>query len=244
MLNVLLISVIGVGLVLPIYSTQAAPKSYGAYLCQFSHRYDCVSIERGDTWEKRWSNSYQRDLVMRINRMNTPLQSGMKIAVPKSLSRLDHKDIAPFENRRVAEDRKVIIFDPKHLAWGAYDENGRLVKWGPAAGGQNWCSDINRGCRTGSGTFVVYHKRGAGCKSSKYPVGKGGAPMPHCMFFHGGFALHGSPAVPGYNASHGCVRLYNEDAKWLNEQFVQVNGVGDLGTKVIVLPYGERTAEF
>jgi len=33
------------------------------------------------------------------------------------------------------------------------------------------------------------------------------------MFFHGGFALHGSPSVPGYNASHGCVRLFDDDAE-------------------------------
>ncbi|HRE32879.1 MAG TPA: L,D-transpeptidase, partial [Candidatus Berkiella sp.] len=54
-----------------------------------------------------------------------------------------------------------------------------------------------------------------------YPVGKGGAPMPYCMFFHGGYALHGSNSVPSYNASHGCVRMAPEDAQWLNEDFVQ-----------------------
>ena len=40
------------------------------------------------------------------------------------------------------------------------------------------------------------------------------------MFFHGGFALHGSYEVPGYHASHGCVRMFVNDAKWLNEEFV------------------------
>jgi lipoprotein-anchoring transpeptidase ErfK/SrfK len=28
-------------------------------------------------------------------------------------------------------------------------------------------------------------------------------------YFTGGYALHGSPSVPGYPASHGCVRLSN-----------------------------------
>jgi lipoprotein-anchoring transpeptidase ErfK/SrfK len=40
------------------------------------------------------------------------------------------------------------------------------------------------------------------------------------MYFHNGFALHGSYEVPGYNASHGCVRIFVNDAKWLNQDFV------------------------
>jgi lipoprotein-anchoring transpeptidase ErfK/SrfK len=39
------------------------------------------------------------------------------------------------------------------------------------------------------------------------------------MFFHRGYALHGSYDVPGYNASHGCVRMFVKDAKWLNQEF-------------------------
>lgn len=36
-----------------------------------------------------------------------------------------------------------------------------------------------------------------------------GSPMPHAMFFHGGYAIHGTYAVGqlGRRASHGCVRL-------------------------------------
>ncbi|HSJ34262.1 MAG TPA: L,D-transpeptidase family protein [Acidimicrobiia bacterium] len=40
-------------------------------------------------------------------------------------------------------------------------------------------------------------------------------------YFRGGFALHGSPSVPAYPASHGCVRVTNWDADWLaKEMFV------------------------
>ena len=35
------------------------------------------------------------------------------------------------------------------------------------------------------------------------------------MYFVGGWAVHGSPSVPEYPASHGCVRLSNDDADWL-----------------------------
>jgi lipoprotein-anchoring transpeptidase ErfK/SrfK len=31
--------------------------------------------------------------------------------------------------------------------------------------------------------------------------------MPYAMYFVGGFAMHEYPDVPGYPASHGCVRM-------------------------------------
>ncbi|WP_425324687.1 L,D-transpeptidase [Methylobacterium soli] len=36
-----------------------------------------------------------------------------------------------------------------------------------------------------------------------------GSPMPHAMFFRGGYAIHGTYAVGhlGRRASHGCIRL-------------------------------------
>lgn len=37
-------------------------------------------------------------------------------------------------------------------------------------------------------------------------------------YFSGGYALHGSPSVPGYPASHGCVRLTFWDSDWLESQ--------------------------
>lgn len=35
------------------------------------------------------------------------------------------------------------------------------------------------------------------------------------LYFHAGFAIHGSPSVPPYPASHGCVRVTRADARWL-----------------------------
>ena len=35
------------------------------------------------------------------------------------------------------------------------------------------------------------------------------------MYFFKGWAIHGSPSVPAYPASHGCVRISNADADWL-----------------------------
>lgn len=126
---------------------------------------------------------------------------------------------------------KVIVVDPNVHAWGAYTENGDLIKAGLATAGNSWCHDIKRSCRTKAGTFRIHSLGSARCKSSIYPLPRGGAPMPYCMFFNKNQGLHGSYNVVEGNVSHGCVRLRVHDAEWLRFQFVRV------GTKVIVRPY-------
>jgi len=120
-----------------------------------------------------------------------------------------------FPAKRSATGRNVFIFDPRRVRWAAYDKNGNLVKTGAASGGKNYCRDLHRRCHTPAGVYSVYAKQGASCKSSKFPIGKGGAPMPYCMFFRGGYAIHGSYHVPNYNASHGCIRVHPSAVKWL-----------------------------
>ncbi len=65
--------------------------------------------------------------------------------------------------------------------------------------------------------------------SSKYE----NAPMPWSIFFHGGYAIHGTTDVKhlGHVASHGCVRLDPRDAKALYD-LVQEYGMGN--TKVVL----------
>ena len=60
--------------------------------------------------------------------------------------------------------------------------------------------------------------------SSKYE----NAPMPYSIFFHGGYAIHGTTDVKhlGHVASHGCVRLHPDNAKMLYD-LVQEYGMGN-----------------
>lgn len=125
----------------------------------------------------------------------------------------------------------VVIIDPVKHNWGAYTSDGKLKRTGLVSAGSKWCSDLGRPCKTKSGTFHVYSLGGPGCISHKFPLGRGGAPMPYCMFFNGGQGMHGSYEVVAGNISHGCVRLHVDDAEWLRHNFVHN------GTKVIVKPY-------
>lgn len=192
--------------------------SIGAQVCQQAG-YECYKVKKGDTWAKLFPDEHERFVVKKINRMNTPLYAGKIIALPTT-GVGSHMEHAPFPSRlENGSGEKTVIVDLSDLAFGAYNEEGELENWGPVSTGKNYCADVGRGCRTPTGSFAIYTKQGAGCKSTKYPVGKGGAPMPYCMFFKGGFAMHGSPTVPGYNDSHGCVRLFTDDARWLNQEF-------------------------
>lgn len=194
-------------------------KNYGSLLCQrLPSQYTCYTVKHGESWEKLFPDPDRRDLVMKINRMNTRLHTGMQIAIPIS-SDANILDYSPLPKQIDPPGEKIIVVSIHDLAFGAYDGDGTLELWGPISAARGYCPDIGRGCHTALGKFSIYQKEGAGCVSSKFPVGRGGAPMPYCMFFHGGFALHGSYEVPGYNASHGCVRMFVNDAKWLNQVF-------------------------
>ncbi|HCU26107.1 MAG TPA: L,D-transpeptidase [Deltaproteobacteria bacterium] len=203
---------------------------FGENLCQEAG-YTCHEVQEDETWDSLWPEESERDLVKRVNRMNTRLRPGMILAVPQNLEKQNRLGVAPFPAKIDSFGEKEIQVDLKQLAWAAYDAEGNLTSWGPAAGGKDYCPDVGRACRTHTGEFYIRRVGGPGCKSKKFPIPHGGAPMPYCMYYYDGYALHGSYTVPGYNASHGCVRIFPEDARWLNREFI------DDMTRVRVLPY-------
>lgn len=207
--------------------TSANPRYYGQFLCGYTG-FKCVKVRRGDTWERLFSNARERAIVMRLNRMNMPVKYRNWIIVPTNLHGLSNMKLSPFPLHRDTNGRKLIFVNLTDQAFGAYNANGKLVHWGPVSAGRGACPDVAGGCFTSTGSYTIFRKQGPECVSSKFPLETdGGAPMPYCMHFNGGFALHGS-TLPGYNASHGCVRLFFEDAKWLNQDFASI------GTRVIV----------
>jgi len=206
----------------------------GALLCENNPDYYCMKVFRKSVgtgfaepdWKEVFPDRRERELVMKVNRMNTPLKSGIKIAVPRGLADKDMMDLSPFPKKRDTGGEKLIIFDPRAYAFAAYDEEGKLVRWGPAVGGR-------AGLWTPAGNYRINSKGGPDCRSSIYPEGCSGrscSAMPYCMEFRHGCAFHAGD-LPGRHASHGCVRLFYDDAKWLNTEFAKI------GTRVLVGPY-------
>jgi lipoprotein-anchoring transpeptidase ErfK/SrfK len=98
---------------------------------------------------------------------------------------------------------KLLIVDQPSQAFAAY-ERGRLVRWGPVSSG-------GRTSPTPSGVFHL-NWRSRGRYSTVNPTWY----MKWYFNFGNasGLSLH-SYALPGYPASHGCIRLLERDARWL-----------------------------
>lgn len=69
-----------------------------------------------------------------------------------------------------------------------------------------------KGYKTPTGVYQPYHMT-----KMHYSRKYDNAPMPNSIFFHGGYAIHATDALNklGRPASHGCVRLHPQNAKWL-----------------------------
>jgi lipoprotein-anchoring transpeptidase ErfK/SrfK len=93
----------------------------------------------------------------------------------------------------------------------------------------NWdVSTGKKGYRTPTGSYAPtrMHKE---YYSKKYD----NAPMPYAIFFHGGYAIHGTTyeGQLGSPASHGCVRLLTANAKTLYA-LVKEYGAGNTHIRV------------
>lgn len=90
-------------------------------------------------------------------------------------------------------------------------------------------STAGKGYQTPTGTFkpTRMHKM---WYSRKYD----NAPMPHSIFFHGGYAVHATPHVKrlGQPASHGCIRLHPEHAE---DFFELVKAFGPQNTQIVIV---------
>lgn len=137
-----------------------------------------------------------------------------------------------FPETRTTEQQNIFIFSPQEHTWAVYTKNGKRVGLGRATGGKDFCADTQEKCRTVEGKFQVFRKEDKDCTSKTFPIDEGGgAPMPYCMFFHKGYAIHGSRNVSEKNISHGCIRVTKDAAKWIHENYMHE------GSYVQVLPY-------
>ena len=198
--------------------------NYGHTLCQQSGYY-CRAVTRKDHWYSLFPNFQQREAVMRLNRTNVSLRYRNWIVVPKDLNKMNYMAMSPLPNQIKSDGQKTIVVNLALFAFGAYDSTGKLIYWGPVSSGRKRCFDDNvHTCSTVTGRFRIFKIGGVDCASNEYPLEThGGAPMPYCMFIHGGTAMHASTLSGFINRSSGCIRMFGDDAKWLNEQFAQKN---------------------
>jgi lipoprotein-anchoring transpeptidase ErfK/SrfK len=117
---------------------------------------------------------------------------------------------------------RVLVSIPQQKAY--VFEDGELLATSPVSTGK-------RGHSTPAGTFRILQKK-VHHRSNKYA----NAPMPYMQRLTSyGIALHAGN-LPGYPASHGCIRLPWSFAK-------KLYGLTDHGTKVVVTHQRPKSAE-
>jgi len=109
----------------------------------------------------------------------------------------------PHDHPEARASPKLLVVDLAWQAFAAY-EHGRLVRWGPVSSGR-------RAAPTPTGTFhLTWRSRGRHSTVNPHWY------MPWYFNFENrrGLALH-AYALPGRPASHACIRMREEDARWL-----------------------------
>lgn len=147
----------------------------------------------------------QLTVLEKLNRTDVVHLPRLDQLVVPSVWYADDLQYSPFPLRYPAAVPlpKLLVVDQPAQAFAAYEE-GRLVRWGPVSSGR-------RAYPTPSGLFHL-NWRSRGRHSTVNPQWY----MKWYFNFENarGLALH-SYTLPGYPASHACVRLLERDAIWI-----------------------------
>ena len=168
------------------------------------------SKEAVDSFKTKYDDK-AKTAIFALNRMDGwRLKEGSQLIVPDSAS-ADFMDFSPFpQEMQILESiPKAVLISRRTQAIGLYKE-GKLVQWGPASTGK-------KSTQTPVGLFYGNYK----ARKKISTIDKSWI-MPFYFNFmnYEGIGTH-EYTLPGYPASHGCVRLRNEDAvfvyNWANQ---------------------------
>ena len=165
------------------------------------HLDSITTFEAIDSFNDRYSEEAKK-IIFALNRMDAErLLVGSVLIIPDTITS-NFLDYAPFpENFEMLEKiPKTVLISTRVQAFGLY-EQGRLIRWGPVSSGK-------QSTPTPAGLFYGNYKA-----KRKISTVNDAWIMPYYFNFMNfyGVGVH-QYAMPGYPASHACVRLYREDA--------------------------------
>jgi lipoprotein-anchoring transpeptidase ErfK/SrfK len=168
-------------------------------------------------------------LVLKLNRLDPKhVRKGTTLVVPDAPAELIAFSPFPQELEMGGSLPKLILVSREAQAFGAY-EAGKLVYWGPTSTGK-------KSTQTPAGLYHTNWKK----KETRSTVNPTWIlPWAFNLDNLGGIAFH-EYDLPGFPASHGCVRLLNQDAQWIYgwaDTWIvskQDNSVVAFGTPVII----------
>lgn len=170
-----------------------------------TYRLDSLVHEQQiDSFKTRYSNK-QQELIFALNRLDpNRLKSGLNLLIPDTLFN-DIKKYSPFpEELNILDSIPKVVLISQRIQGFALYEKGKLLKWGPVSSGKQSTPTPN-GLHYGN--FKAEKKI-----SSVNPDWL----LPYYFNFMNfeGVGVH-QYALPGYPASHACVRLRKEDAQFI-----------------------------
>lgn len=162
-------------------------------------------------------------VIARINKMSPIyLDSAEIIKVPYDFEWAKNWSPLPESLNEYEDFEKLIYIDISEQWLGAY-EKGILVNSFPISSGRKGIDEKGRpSYATRPGNFKIiwkYEKQW----SKKFEVW-----LYRGMNFYKGFTIHAGSPLPGYPTSHGCVRLFYQNAQWIYKW-------APVGTPVIIV---------
>jgi lipoprotein-anchoring transpeptidase ErfK/SrfK len=143
-------------------------------------------------------------VLLKLNRLDAEhLRSGVTLVIPEQVDELT--TFSPFPQRleTAREIPKLILVSLRVQAFGAY-ESGKLVRWGPVSSGK----------KTTPTPAGLYHTNWKS-KATRSSINEEWLlPWYFNLDNNRGISFH-QYDLPGYPASHGCLRLLADDAAWI-----------------------------
>jgi lipoprotein-anchoring transpeptidase ErfK/SrfK len=153
---------------------------------------------------KKDYDSIQMKIILAVNRVDANRWTRLDTLIVPDTFLADFMVYSPFPKNvsTIKDVRKMILYSQSIQAFGAY-ENGELVRWGP----------ISTGKKTTPTPSKLYHTNWKSKKTVSTVDDEWVMEWYFNMENFEGVSMH-QYEMPGYPASHACVRLYKEDAMW------------------------------
>ena len=143
-------------------------------------------------------------VLLKLNRLDARhLRAGVTILIPEQIDELINYSPFPHRLEAARETPKLILASLRVQAFAAY-EYGDLVRWGPISSGK-------KASPTPAGLYHTNWKS----KATRSSINEEWLlPWYFNLDNERGIAFH-QYDLPGYPASHGCLRLLEDDAAWI-----------------------------
>jgi lipoprotein-anchoring transpeptidase ErfK/SrfK len=178
--------------------TAPAPVAYRSVVIKGEEGRKYLSQLKSEIGEEKMA------VLLKLNRLDPHhLRSGVTLTIPEQVDELSAFSPFPHRLETGSEIPKLVLVSLRVQAFGAY-ESGRLVRWGPISSGK-------KSTPTPAGLYHTNWKS----KATRSSINQDWLlPWYFNLDNKRGISFH-QYDLPGYPASHGCLRLLEDDAAWI-----------------------------